>query len=1339
LITQTRTRALWSTYLTRDPAPLTNPSTLPFIVINQPTAALSTGDTMDYYRQNELPETVKRYKTYTDAFQEWLMKTAIQRGVENAAQIAEQAKKKKKKGKKTYKISTEQQAILVDGIADTKGPLVDTSGLRDLQDAIRSRKEVTQFHKLSQSADTGHSFFNSVLENAHSKLASLIALIPVRLKAQDLEDEASTFTILFFGKDEEDESEDATERDTSQDTGHERRPDNNREDSGVARKRKRTDNPLSRQEVELQREFLVLCFLYELSRVREVVREVWMLYHRGALSLITAALVTDLVQSYIQQNVAALVEDLDSYDFELQLSLPEIVQQLYSKLSASNNPPIIQSTSPKESDRALRHLLCVNAIILFDIYVDHKPPTKDAPPDRKLSSVRFLQHCDAVRQGKVKLPIWDKFTEAMVLRTKTHDAYLPFGFQIVLDVHEITRDDYGRLFKDVTQHGFDIAHLIRTHIEYEDHMWEIGKKPDYMSSACDTKFSNVYLASMNALLNWIQELLKTDDQSGQEMDMTTGVFLTIHPTLAGLTMWNFNRTYNGFSIAKVKWFVTTLAHLYNAAIEVGGLSLVWRDLDYIITMHGSNRLFVGGAPEDPQDFLERYYMSTCVSSRVIAKDYKHGRGYLPLVSNEIQKKRGLAPHFLLEDAIVKYYGPDEKGERWLKRHAIFNSLHQLVKQDSFAGMNLVERAMDPKKRLELQNNFEAMATMIAPRRPKNRRKNPPRVSIPKFAQTDDTHVTLFYTMQLELNSHELHSHFDYLSFYRRAYDFILRVRGEVLFDDASQTARRGAIQEDQNPNNETLLAGLFRGLKINPKDRKVETTGEEVSTDVVPLDKLKHITRILEEVIREGGSVELDRAEMRCELNWDGLKAAYDSEKGKMHNSGPQGQSLTVRNGRQVSDAVLPITQEEPAESENLPPGHWAVGFDTDPEDVHRLKAPAKSGISSAPLSEPLVTLEEDDKDKGRVRAEGLSGFDDLLGEFDSELGSESESDKHIDTSGSKPSPSQAEALLRKVKDADAKVMLTANKFTNKPHQAYVSDVAEEDDDRSTTLYEERVIVSRQADVDDTTTQGEIQPKSAAHTTGITLELHGLQGQGTITTIHSKGPKACSIVEVRSCKQDHATNTITGLNVANIVEDEEDQGRQVQVPQENVSLVQKPQSELDPSASGVSTTDRSTSTDDLTGTSSRVSHYDELYDELPTYIPYLTRTRNLDQQSVRKPHRLTSSRLTSRKHTVTVTSTSGRSIFSRHSKGHRHCLIALARKQSLSLKSHVICSLGRALLDQKSRLLRRMHISTKVLLAKKVWTRRDLQVATSLISVSERSSTVGSVGNESWDSDSSLN
>jgi hypothetical protein len=1120
---------------------------------------------MDFYQRNELPETVKRYKMYTDAFQEWLMETAIQRGVENAAHIAEQAKRKKK-GKKSYKISVEQQEILVDGIAYTNEPLIDTSGLRDLQDAIRSRKEVTQFHELSRSLDTGHSFFNSVLENAHTRLAKLITLIPMRLKAQELEDDASTFTVCLFNKDEAEDIENATEEIVLEEAGHEKRQEDNREDTGTACKRRRTDNPLSRQEVELQRDFLVLCFLYELNRVREVVQEVWMLYHQEALSVITAALVTDLVQSYIQQNVAALVEDLDSYDYELQLPLSEIVQQLYTKLAASEASPIVKSAAPELSDKALRHLLCIDAIRHLEVYLNPTPSTKDdkiSSNDRKFSPLQFLQHFDAVLQGKVELPIWDKFTEAMIQRTKKSDAYLSFGFQIVLDVHEMTREDYTKIFKDVTQHGFDIAQLIRTHVDYEDYMWEIGKKPDYMSYS-NMKFSNVYLSSMHALLKWIQELLKTDNQAERGVGINTGVFVTIHSTLAGLSMWNFHRTYHGFSIAKVRWFITTLAHLYNAAAEVGGLDYAWPDLDYIIEMHGVDRVFVGGPPVNPREFLERYCMSTCVSSRIAAKDYRPTGKYLPPVSAEMKKKRGLIPHFPLEDAIAKYYGPDEKGERWLRRHAIFNCLHQLAKDDADGLNQLINEDANGLHRLEsetgiqelgevqdnfrllnemrlqklkeLQNTFSSIATRIAPSRSKNRRNNPPRVPTPNFAQADDTYATLFRAMRSELESHELHSNFDYLSFYRRAYDLVLSIRSEVLFDNASQLARRGDIKEDQNPNNQTLLVELFSALKTKPKNKKVKTSGDEMSTEVVPLEQLKRITKILEAVISKEGSVELDRARMRLGRDWDGLKVAYDSEKDKEHGSGSPEQSPPVGDEPQAGHTQLPRAQEDTkaekiAKSAHRPPGYWRDESDTGAKDDLCSKDPAESDITSAPGSKPPATIEEDDESTEIPTFKSLGVYDDLLGEFDSELGSDSDSNVHIrhGTSNSKPTRSPAEALLGRAKDADARILLTANKLTQKPHQAYVSDVTDEAHTWSTSSHVQPPIIIQEADVDDTATQDDIYNANAVYAADHTSASLELEGHRQTDNLHRNGTGSGNITAVRSCEQDHAVRERTLL------------------------------------------------------------------------------------------------------------------------------------------------------------------------------------------------------------------
>jgi hypothetical protein len=266
------------------PYPFPQPLTLP------------VGD-MDYYRQNELPETVKRYKTYTDQFQAWLLKTAFQRGVEIANVVTDQAKKKK--NKKGYRIPLQKQAQLVNAIAATSVPLADTSGLDDLGDAIRSRREVTQYHKHNNTADPGHEYFNGSLE---ALMAVLKHLVPDINKARNGENDTPTLVFITLpsesskSQDEQDDLLDKMRKWDKVDMN-----DGGQQQQTPIPKAKvkapiQKENPLTAEEEQLGREFLVLCFLYTFNRIRDVIYEVWVLYHKGLVNAMTAALVTDLAQ-----------------------------------------------------------------------------------------------------------------------------------------------------------------------------------------------------------------------------------------------------------------------------------------------------------------------------------------------------------------------------------------------------------------------------------------------------------------------------------------------------------------------------------------------------------------------------------------------------------------------------------------------------------------------------------------------------------------------------------------------------------------------------------------------------------------------------------------------------------------------------------------------------------------------------------------------------------------------------------------------------------------------------------------------------------------------------------
>ncbi|KAL1793051.1 hypothetical protein ACET3X_008033 [Alternaria dauci] len=836
---------------------------------------------MDHYRRNELPETVKRYKTYTDQFQAWLLKIGIQRGLELANVVADQAKKKK--SKKGYRIPLQKQEELVNAIAATSVPLTDTSGINDLGDAIRSRREVTQYHRHNNTADIGHEYFNGSLE---ALMASLKVLVPGMNKARDHKNETTTYVFIQLPtgpKTSQDEQDDLLEKMRKQDqTGVAN--DGQQQQTLTPKTKKKVPipetNPLTAEEEQLRRGFLVLCFLYTFNRIRDVLHEIWILYHKGIVNAITAALVSDLAQDHMHQNVKSLVEELDLLPGELSV----LIYQLFHKIKAASETGTQNSSTPP-TEKALRHLFGLDTAILIQKYITKTHPEEDNADENTQEHplLLFLEFFDVIRQGSLKLPQWDHFTEEMLLRQTTSQDYLPFGLAIVLDIQEAVREDYRRILGDLTEHGLDIARCIRYHVNYEDRMWAKGTKPDYMSKE-EIKFSTILLNPLDRLLEWLQELLNSDAKP-----MTASVFITIHSTLAGLSMWHFNQIYHQTAIAKIQWFIHGMAHLYNAACQMGGLEIRWPDLDYLITMYGIKVMFRGDPPTHPKDFLNRFLLSGNTSSRAMASDFRHTSHFLPQLSKELSAKRGLQPELPLEAKITDYYDTDPDKDHWLRRHAVFNHIAQQREDTKNTLDDDVQEATENMKRL--QETFTSLATVITPPKPKRKGKDKSRVHKPGFDKQDETHANLFGKMKSELRESEVYSNFDFLSFYRRAYDLVLRIREQVLMSDQMQRFRAGDMNANPDPPNFQLITDLFHALQIDlhPKKEEEVGTGEEaaqqLSAKVVPLKQIRRIAEMMQDMTRDQGDVELERAKLRVKGDWEGLKASYAAEETKRETS----------------------------------------------------------------------------------------------------------------------------------------------------------------------------------------------------------------------------------------------------------------------------------------------------------------------------------------------------------------------------------------------------------------------------------------------------------------------
>jgi hypothetical protein len=146
---------------------------------------------MDYYRHNQLAETVRCYQQFTSQFQTWLVNTAVQRGIEVASIVNNPTKKAKYK--KTYNLPVENQEEIVNAVAAVAAPLMDISGLDDLRDALRLRKEVTEYHKYRNTADEGHEFINGNLEDL---MATLRNILPPERRPRERQDKKPTFVYV---------------------------------------------------------------------------------------------------------------------------------------------------------------------------------------------------------------------------------------------------------------------------------------------------------------------------------------------------------------------------------------------------------------------------------------------------------------------------------------------------------------------------------------------------------------------------------------------------------------------------------------------------------------------------------------------------------------------------------------------------------------------------------------------------------------------------------------------------------------------------------------------------------------------------------------------------------------------------------------------------------------------------------------------------------------------------------------------------------------------------------------------------------------------------------------
>lgn len=595
-----------------------------------------------------------RYKAGTAKFASWLAEVGKSCGesIDNIASISSQAvdkgpreKTNKKKSRDTKPFSTENTYTIpvrhfievAEAIVRFKTPkkVVPTSIFALLCDVISLRKEVSQIlgPAITQGdgPSDGHSYFIDILEQVREILRPSTQKVEVRDEKR-LETADQKLGNIFEALTLE-ESLDVVDS------------------SSVPKSVQPDRKPLPRQtyDIESMHDDILtssLFFFHDLNEIRELIRAVWLDYSQGKADLSTASLVTNTAIEIIQRNLddhlAAMAGQHGAPEQQnwIWWVYAHICHGMdFQNLETPEDP--INFETYQQAD-----YVCYLVFDIIQAFMEGNPSHQltfiknrhgstefpESPRERFGADHLFLHLIlsdlhNATKLGLDPGPAIDDITRVFlkdkVSETKLTPLWLTFAMQILVDIRHVLRHDTSQAFQELQATGQRLTSVIRYYFqfsrtqEWEKERWHKDNDPQILK-----------LVSFTSL--WInQDILskairKQSKQSPEEQGVELPPFFLMkqHPLLCGSIAYWLNLSLHefGVSLANAYDSILSAAHLYNAARQLKLLDTAWPDMEYLISVHTTQRIFVGGPPTRPEDFFKRFQMVLGASALNFARN-----------------------------------------------------------------------------------------------------------------------------------------------------------------------------------------------------------------------------------------------------------------------------------------------------------------------------------------------------------------------------------------------------------------------------------------------------------------------------------------------------------------------------------------------------------------------------------------------------------------------------------------------------------------------------------------------------------------------------------------------
>ncbi|KAK5125541.1 hypothetical protein LTR85_000652 [Meristemomyces frigidus] len=591
--------------------------------------------------------TYSSYKAGTSNITTWLARSARRVGVDfdatvSAPSSANGSTKPKKReatsATKKYQIPLKEFASIAKAIATSTDPKIrlPKAIVSMIRDVIALRKQATDFFvrftksKSSaavQAANAGHRHFIAVLEEV------LTILKPEDDKQTELPNMFEALTV-----EETLEVAEANEPAPATDA-----------------------NQYELQTTGEDIVFAILSFFKDVNEVREYLQGVWTDYRQGKVDVMSAAVTTDtafVLLEHSSQDIAEAIPGEATYPGMVAI-LTDYLEKLGGVNEHFGDWTCLQTASLLNSyaDVLEPGQLPVMKAGHFGIYNPKRDRSKLSAEEKHnedlIVLMELLPEFTKLSRTKLYVPAQDELTTGLrqMMDANTMDAlptYAIFGTQILLDIHHVLRQDTARPFEQLQATGKRVISTLDDYFRYSR-----GRSISNWPPENDEVFRQISAQAKD----WT-----VTDTVGKAIVKGVGnvrprpyYLLKNHPVLCGLLTFRLNVLLNGAGMNLCTAWGTVLypAHLYNAARQSADLDAEWKDMEYILSVHSLQRIFVGAPPSDPQEYLKRFLLTLGASASNFARNRRPGGRALIVESKK--GPRGLKTTSPVKDIFRAHY------------------------------------------------------------------------------------------------------------------------------------------------------------------------------------------------------------------------------------------------------------------------------------------------------------------------------------------------------------------------------------------------------------------------------------------------------------------------------------------------------------------------------------------------------------------------------------------------------------------------------------------------------------------------------------------------------------